>query len=187
MAKKITDLPALTVADDTDLFAVVDVSGNVTKKVPRSGLVPNGSVTLEKINGGTTAGAIVTNASGAVSSASPAVGILNLSSTGTKIVSGLPFKPSLIRVFGGVNSNDTRAINCVGVTNGSTIYCSSTYADTSARAYSRIYTDRISLLNYSAGVTTLVRVDTFVMVSDGFTYNAVSIDAGSSLIYEAYP
>ncbi|NDZ93353.1 hypothetical protein G3I13_02070 [Streptomyces sp. SID6673] len=49
MAKKITDLPALTVADDTDLFPIVDVSGNVTKKVVRTGLVPDGSVSTAKL------------------------------------------------------------------------------------------------------------------------------------------
>lgn len=47
--KKITDLPTLSVADDSDLFAIVDVSGNITKKVTRAGLVPDGSVTATKI------------------------------------------------------------------------------------------------------------------------------------------
>lgn len=47
--KKVTDLPALTVADDADLFPVVDVSGNVTKKVTRAGLVPDGSISTTKI------------------------------------------------------------------------------------------------------------------------------------------
>lgn len=52
MAKKITDLPALTVADDTDLFPIVDISGNVTKKVARTGLVPDGSITAIKTSFG---------------------------------------------------------------------------------------------------------------------------------------
>lgn len=48
--KKISDLPALTVADDSDLFAIVDVSGNITKKVTRAGLVPDGSIGPEKLS-----------------------------------------------------------------------------------------------------------------------------------------
>lgn len=36
--KKITDLPDLTSADSGDYFPIVDISANVTKKVPASGL-----------------------------------------------------------------------------------------------------------------------------------------------------
>lgn len=38
MAKRITDLPELPVADSTDLIPIVDISGNVTKYVSASGL-----------------------------------------------------------------------------------------------------------------------------------------------------
>ena len=64
--KKVTDLPALSVADDADLFPVVDVSGNITKKVTRAGLVPEGSISIGKLNGGATAGVYVSDGSGLV-------------------------------------------------------------------------------------------------------------------------
>lgn len=46
---KITDLPQLTVADAGDLIPIVDSSANITKKVPASGVVPDGAVTTTKI------------------------------------------------------------------------------------------------------------------------------------------
>lgn len=53
MPKKITDLPTLSSADSDDLVPIVDVSGNVTKKVPASGLVPNKTVTKTKLDSAT--------------------------------------------------------------------------------------------------------------------------------------
>lgn len=50
MAKKITDLPTLTSADSDDLVPIVDISGNVTKKVTAGGIVPNRAITKAKID-----------------------------------------------------------------------------------------------------------------------------------------
>lgn len=46
--KRITDLPQLTVADAGDLIPIVDSSSNITKRVPASGIVPDGTVTAVK-------------------------------------------------------------------------------------------------------------------------------------------
>lgn len=50
--KKITDLPQLTVAEAGDLIPIVDSSANITKKVPASGIVPDGSLTEIKYQDG---------------------------------------------------------------------------------------------------------------------------------------
>ncbi|WOI86002.1 hypothetical protein [Rhodococcus qingshengii] len=57
MSKKITDLPTLSSADNDDLIPIVDISGNVTKKVTASGLaaavvegIPDGSITSSKMD-----------------------------------------------------------------------------------------------------------------------------------------
>lgn len=59
MAKKITELPTLSSADNDDLIPIVDISGAVTKKVTASGLgaaaiagAPNGSIVTQKLADG---------------------------------------------------------------------------------------------------------------------------------------
>lgn len=58
--KKITDLPDLTSADSGDYIPIVDISANITKKMPASGLVsaiPSASIPAAKIDfGGAGAG-----------------------------------------------------------------------------------------------------------------------------------
>lgn len=63
---KISELPALAKATSEDLIPIVDDAGNITKKVRAADSVPLKGVGLGDINGGSTAGVLTTDASGAV-------------------------------------------------------------------------------------------------------------------------
>lgn len=78
---RISQLPSLTTAANDDELPIVDVSASTTNKITRGDLlkaplpidsvttaaITDANVTLPKLNGGTTAGVLTTNSSGAVS------------------------------------------------------------------------------------------------------------------------
>lgn len=69
MTKKFTDFATLTSADSNDIVAGFDVSANVEKKIPVSGL-PAGftdqSIGISKLNAGTIPGVLMSNDTGVV-------------------------------------------------------------------------------------------------------------------------
>lgn len=83
--KRVTDLPELIQADSGDYIPIVDSSMNVTKKVAAEKVLPNASVEMNRLNGGSVAGFLVTDASGMVSSVAPSLQIKSAKTTSTVV------------------------------------------------------------------------------------------------------
>lgn len=110
--KKISDLPELAQADSGDFIPIVDSSMNVTKRVAAEKVLPKNAskeVKLEAIDGGTTAGPLVSDGNGAVSVAPSGfyAGVHTFAnSTGTQTITGPDFQvKGMIVMTAGEDSN----------------------------------------------------------------------------------
>lgn len=164
MAKRISDLPELPLSDSNDLIPIVDVSGNVTKRVTTAGLssavaanLPVGSVAPAAIAGGVY-GARITLSAGA----------------GSKTLSGFGFKPKEV-TFIQANSNTAATVLCNGyaVYNGTTISQGSTYTSGTgtARQTGTSSGSALVIADPSSGSPNLFAANVTSFDDDGITLN----------------
>jgi hypothetical protein len=148
------------------------------------------SVTLPAINGGTTAGTLVTDASGNVT-ASPGfkIGIIaaaTLGSKGKKSITGVGFKPRLVR-FQLLPSASTSFMGYASGAMTSTSQYFSAVAGVSNSSQSRYSaTNRcFGFLTASTG-SIMLEMAYVSMDNDGFSINVITASSAFSIAYEAY-
>lgn len=178
MAKRISDLPELPVSDGNDLIPLVDVSGNVTKRVTPAGLaqsiaenLPVESVGPSKRSGGYKVGTIPAS---------------TFSSTGNKSITGLGFKSKLVNFYLESASSTSGARAMSGAMDAAGGQHTETTA-VGASGYSQQGTSTACMGWINAGSTTFsMRANAVSCDADGFTINVVSANGTFAIAYEAY-
>ncbi|WP_298585119.1 hypothetical protein [uncultured Kocuria sp.] len=178
MAKRISDLPELPISDGNDLIPIVDTSGNVTKRVSAAGLaqavannLPAASVGPAERDGGFKIGTIPAS---------------TFSSTGNKSITGLGFKPKLVKFYleSAGSTSGARAMS------GAMDAAGSQHVETTAvgaSGYSQQGTSTACMGWINAGSTTFsMRANAVSCDSDGFTIDVVSANGTFQVAYEAY-
>ncbi|WP_192378821.1 hypothetical protein [Rhodococcus rhodochrous] len=178
MAKQFTDQPLLPTADAGDVLPIRDVSAGVDKRTTVAGLapgvaenIPAGAITPAMRGDGYKIGTIASS---------------TVSTTGNKSITGVGFKPKLVRL-GVLESNMTGfpALTDGGFT-ADAQYCRGWVADPGAGQWYRWSSTSYCLQRYNAtGGTPMLQIAKVSMDNDGFTIN-VSNASNLALFYEAY-
>lgn len=169
--KRITDLPLLTTADAADQFAIVDDSANITKRVRADGMIPPATVTATKIDFSTFPVPFK-------------VGTTSLTSTGTKVITGLGFRPKALRFYLLSGAGSAVAYNAQGSYDGTNTISSSNAVAASSR-YQFSSTSAIRFISEAGSGISSFNVTS--LDADGFTLNVTEANSGGAgWVYEAY-
>lgn len=182
MAKRVTDLPELPIADGNDLIPLVDVSGNVTKRVTPAGLaqaiaanLPAGSVGPAARGGGVKIGVIPGSTFG---------------SAGSKIITGLGFKPKRVRFsLVPIDSSTSHRI-AWGAMTPTDQFCYTSAAGSTGFSqrtwFGAANTGKVAIGWINAGNTSPQMAAGYVsMDDDGFTINVLVANSTFDVVYEA--
>jgi hypothetical protein len=177
--KKITDLPILATADATDILPIVDVSGNVTKRVTTSGIAaavaantPANAITPIMRSGGFKVGIIPGSTFG---------------TTGNKSITGVGFKPRLVRFTALTPAEGTNA----NFNQGAMDETGSQYLQATAGQANDSFTRNSSTARclgaiVGTGTSFILSASYVSMDSDGFTINVQNAVTAYNVAYEAY-
>lgn len=187
---RISALPSLTTVDGADEQPVVDVSASTTKKATKADylkdapsyfndssigtdLLSNSSVTPAKRSGGFKTGVIAST---------------TFSTTGNKAITGLGFKPKMVRFTILPSASTTSVVYGSGVMdeagNTSWVFTSST---TNAFARESGSTGSVVIVIRTSGTNTpLVTANYTSMDADGFTINVTTPGNVYPVAWEAY-
>ena len=124
---KISELPALTTANNNDAIAIVETSTATTKRITRGDLlksplpanavnnqaIAEKAVTLPKINGGTTAGVVRSDSAGNITVDKVKQPDIDFSTIVSQTYNGVKSNPSQLRIEMGTVSVPTAATNNV--------------------------------------------------------------------------
>lgn len=166
--QQIKELPEVTTTTTSDKVPFQKASNDQTSYATLENLIPNGSIGPEKRSGGV------------------ATGTVDLSSTGTKSVTGLGFAPKWVEFYGTLTSSTATCATSVGHYDGTNIQNVTTVTN-GTDSESRAYTDRIAVLIISGGAaSTLARITPTSLTSDGFNYTVVNSTASATLFYKAH-
>lgn len=181
---RISQLPSLTVPDSGDELAIVDTSAATTKKISRTDFLkgaplPTDTVTTAAIqDGAVTAPKIAQSVS--------VMGVVNVSTTGNKVVTGLGFRPRTVKFFYARDNSTGFYSNGFGFMTA-----------TIQRAYGGQFRTSASLEGAIGQVTNrciyavtqanavLVAAERVSLDPDGFTINVLTTASYSEVWYEA--
>lgn len=184
---KISGLPALAKATNDDLLAIVDDAGNITKKVTRGDFIAGEPLPANSVDTQAIADASVTPAK---RSGGFKVGIIAgsmLSTTGIKNISGVGFKPQMVKF----SVLYTGSAAFLGMAEGSmtadTQYWTGIAGQPSPIAMARTHstTACIGWMNSSGGNVGF-QAQYASMDADGFSINVTTASSTFSIAYEAY-
>lgn len=181
---KINQYPAKTVPSNNDEFVLHDPSSGSTKKMTRGDLIGGAPLPANTVDGQAIADGSVTPAK---RSGGFKVGIIEgtvLGSTGNKTITGVGFKPKLVR-FTLMPTYSSAAANFATGAMTPTGQFASTMASSGTNS-ARSSSSTASFLYVSSSGTTILRFEYVSMNNDGFTINVVDANSDFRVSYEAY-